>query len=138
MPEPEQDLVEVELSRVIIQEKDDHQFIHLREREGKRSFPIVIGFNEAAEINRKLRGLEAVRPLTHDLIGRVLESLDTVVERVVISELRDSTFYATLVLRSNGTQKLVDCRPSDAICLAVQTHAQIYVSKQVLDIVAPS
>jgi len=135
----EEDLVEVELSRVVIQEKDDHQFIHLREREGsKRSFPIVIGFNEAAEINRKLRGLQAVRPLTHDLIGRVLESLDAVVERVVISELRDSTFYATLVLRSSDTQKLVDCRPSDAICLAVQTQAQIYVSKQVLDIVAPS
>ncbi len=135
----EEDLVEVELSRIVIQEKDDHQFIHLREREGaKRSFPIVIGFNEAAEINRKLRGLQAVRPLTHDLIGRVLESLDAVVERVVISELRDSTFYATLVLLSNGTQRLVDCRPSDAICLAVQTQAQIYVSKQVLDIVAPS
>jgi bifunctional DNase/RNase len=135
----EENLVEVELSRVVIQEKDDHQFIHLREREGnQRSFPIVIGFNEAAEINRKLRGMQAMRPLTHDLIGRVLDSLDAAVERVVISELRDSTFYATLVLRCNGTKKLVDCRPSDAICLAVQTQAQIYVSKQVLDIVAPS
>ncbi len=134
----EEDLVEVELSRVVIQEKDDHQFIHLRERQGKRSFPIVIGFNEAAEINRKLRGLDSVRPLTHDLIGRVLQSLDAVVERVVISELRDSTFYATLVLRSDSTQRLVDCRPSDAICLAVQTQAQIFVARQVLDIVAPS
>lgn len=134
----EEDLVEVELSRVVIQQKDDHQFIHLRERQGDRSFPIVIGFNEAAEIDRKLRGLHVVRPLTHDLIGRVLDSLDAVVERVVISELRDSTFYATLVLRSNGTQRLVDCRPSDAICLAVQTQAQIFVARQVLDIVAPS
>ncbi len=133
----EKDLVEVELSRVVLQEKDDHQFIHLRERKGKRAFPIVIGFNEAAEINRKLRGLEMVRPLTHDLIGRVIESLDATVEKVVISELRDSTFYATLVLRRNGTERLVDCRPSDAICLAVQTQAQIYVSKQVLDQVAP-
>ncbi len=133
----EEDLVEVELSRVVIQEKDDHQFIHLRERDGKRTFPIVIGFNEVAEINRKLRGVEVVRPLTHDLIGRVLESLDATLERVVINELRDSTFYATLVLRRNGTERLVDCRPSDAICLAVQTQTQIYVSKQVLDQVAP-
>ncbi|MEE9125624.1 MAG: bifunctional nuclease family protein [Planctomycetota bacterium] len=133
----EEDLVEVELSRVVIQEKDDHQFIHLRERDGKRTFPIVIGFNEVAEINRKLRGVEVVRPLTHDLIGRVLESLDATLEKVVISELRDSTFYATLVLRRNGTERLVDCRPSDAICLAVQTQTQIYVSKQVLDQVAP-
>ncbi len=133
----EEDLVEVELSRVVIQEKDDHQFIHLRERDGKRTFPIVIGFNEVAEINRKLRGVEVVRPLTHDLIGRVLESLDATLERVVINELRDSTFYATLVLRRNGTERLVDCRPSDAICLAVQTRTQIYVSKQVLDQVAP-
>ncbi len=133
----EEDLVEVELSRVVIQEKDDHQFIHLRERDGKRTFPIVIGFNEVAEINRKLRGVEVARPLTHDLIGRVLESLDATLEKVVISELRDSTFYATLVLRRNGTERLVDCRPSDAICLAVQTQTQIYVSKQVLDQVAP-
>ena len=134
----EEDLVEVELSRIVIQEKDEHQFIHLREREGQeRSFPIVIGFNEAAEINRKLRNVEVMRPLTHDLIGRVLESLDAHVDKVVISELRDSTFYATLVLRRNGTESLVDCRPSDAICLAVQTQAQIYVSKQVLDQVAP-
>ncbi len=133
----EEDLVEVELSRVVIQEKDDHQFIHLRERNGKRTFPIVIGFNEVAEINRKLRGVEVARPLTHDLIGRVLESLDATLERVVINELRDSTFYATLVLRRNGTERLVDCRPSDAICLAVQTRTQIYVSKQVLDQVAP-
>ncbi len=133
----EEDLVEVELSRVVIQEKDDHQFVHLRERDGKRTFPIVIGFNEVAEINRKLRGVEVARPLTHDLIGRVLESLDATLERVVINELRDSTFYATLVLRRNGTERLVDCRPSDAICLAVQTRTQIYVSKQVLDQVAP-
>ena len=132
------DTVEVELSRVVLQEKDDHQFIHLRERDGKRSFPIVIGFNEAAEINRKLRGQQVMRPLTHDLIGLVLESVNARLDRVVISDLRDSTFFATLVLQCNGERKLVDCRPSDAICLAVQTEARIFVSKKVMDIVAPS
>lgn len=131
------ELIPVELSRVVIQEKDDHQFIHLRERDGKRSFPIVIGFNEAAEINRKLRGLQAVRPLTHDLIGRVLESLEARITKVVISELRDSTFYATLVLSHNGTDKQVDCRPSDAMCLAVQTGAPVFVARDVMDVVAP-
>ena len=66
------EVIEVQLSRVVIQEKDDQQFLHLTEKHGHRTFPIVIGFNEAAEINRKLRGVESPRPMTHDLITRVM------------------------------------------------------------------
>jgi len=132
------DTIEMQLSRVIIQDKSDQQYIQLQDQAGERSFPIVIGFNEAWEIHRKLRKLRAPRPLTHDLIGRVIHQLGHELRRVVITELKDSTFYAVLVLTSeDGSEHVVDCRPSDAIALAVQASAKIFVSKEVLDIVAP-
>lgn len=136
------DLVEVELARVVIHQKGDQQFIHLRERQGSRGFPIVIGFNEVEEINRKLCGVQPPRPLTHDLVGRILAALGHRLHRVIISELREGTFYATLVLlpRDAGTagagasaEKLIDCRPSDAIALAVQTGAPILVARDVFE-----
>jgi bifunctional DNase/RNase len=133
------DLVEVELARVVIHQKGDAQFIHLRERHGSRGFPIVIGYHEVEEINRKLCGVQAPRPLTHDLIGRILTGLGHRLARVVISELKEGTFFATLVLvpRETGTaivdEKVIDCRPSDAIALAVQTGAPILVARDVFE-----
>jgi bifunctional DNase/RNase len=130
------DIIEVQLSRVVIQEKDDQQFLHLTEKGSERTFPIVIGFNEAAEINRKLRNVESPRPMTHDLVTRIIGAVGWTLERVIISDLRESTFYATLELISGEQRKYVDCRPSDAIALAVQTQARIFVARKVLDIVA--
>lgn len=135
------DLVEVELARVIIHQKGDQQFIHLRERHGSRGFPIVIGYTEVEEINRKLQGVQPARPLTHDLVGRVLATLGYRLHRVIISELKEGTFYATLVLMPRdagtkaaaGVEKTVDCRPSDAIALAVQTGATILVARDVFE-----
>ena len=137
-----EDLVEVELSRLVLQPKGEQQYIHLRERQGPRSFPIVIGFNEVEEINRKLCGIQAPRPLTHDLVGRIVKSLDYRLTRVIITELRDGTFYANLVLTpgegapSGAEDRKVDCRPSDAIALAVQTGARIFVARAIIDVVA--
>ncbi len=140
MEDPE-DLIEVELARVVIQEKGDQQYLFLRQRSGTRTFPIVIGFNEAAEIHRKVQGIQSMRPLTHDLLGRVLQNVDWTLAKVVVSDLRDSTFYASLVLShddaGSADTREVDCRPSDAICLAVQTHAPIFVKRKVFDLVAP-
>lgn len=137
------DLVEVELARVVIHQKGDQQYIHLRERHGTRGFPIVIGYNEVEEINRKLCGVEPPRPLTHDLVGRILLSLGHRLHRVIISELRDGTFYASLVLvprekgtSIDGTERTIDCRPSDAIALAVQTGSPIHVARDVFEAVA--
>ena len=132
-----EDLVEVQLARVVIQEKNDHQFIHLQEREGERSFPIVIGFNEALEIHRKLQGVKPERPMTHDLIGRILEQLGYRLSRVVVNKLESSTFFALITLERDGDEHLVDCRPSDGIALAVQLGAPIYVAREVFDAVAP-
>jgi uncharacterized protein len=137
------DLVEVELARVVIHQKGDQQYIHLRERHGTRGFPIVIGFAEVEEINRKLCGVEPPRPLTHDLVGRILLSLGQRLHRVIINELRDGTFYASLVLVArdkgtaiDGSERTVDCRPSDAIALAVQTDCPILVARDVFEAVA--
>ena len=140
MDDPE-DLIEVEISRVVIQEKGDHQYLHLRQRDGERTFSIVIGFNEAAEIHRKVQRVQSPRPLTHDLLGRVLQRVEWTLACVVVNDLRDATFYANLVLAHAGAgdnvdTREVDCRPSDAICLAVQTHAPIFVKRKVLDLVA--
>ena len=127
-------IIEVELVRVVIHERNDQQVIGLQEREGGRSFPIVIGTNEAFEIHRKITGLEAQRPLTHDLIGNLLSACDATVERVVISDLRAGTFYAVIVLRlASGDRAEVDSRPSDAIALSVQLGCPIYVAEQVFE-----
>jgi bifunctional DNase/RNase len=135
------DLVEVELARVVIHQKADSQFLLLRERRGSRSFQIVIGYTEVEEINRKLSGMTPRRPLTHDLIGRILTTLGHRLQRVVITELREDTFFASLVLvPRDGTpgspEHVVDCRPSDAIALAVQTSAPILVAREVFEAVA--
>jgi bifunctional DNase/RNase len=133
-----EDPVEVQLSRLVMQDKADHQFIQLRERHGDRSFQIVIGFNEAWEIQCKLRRRRPRRPMTHDLIGSILAKLDCKLQRVTITELRDSTFFAVLSLRLPGEEqeRTVDCRPSDAIAVAVQVGAPIFVARKVLDAVA--
>lgn len=138
------EFVEVELARVVIHQKGEQQFIHLRERHGSRGFPIVIGFHEVEEINRKLCGVKPPRPLTHDLVGRILNALQHRLQKVIINELREGTFYATLVLvprdgsivPNPAAECLVDCRPSDAIALAVQTGAQILVAREVFEAVA--
>jgi len=131
------DLVEVELSRIILQQKGDQQYIHLRELGSDRSFPIVIGFYEAAEIHRKLAGEMAERPMTHDLIGRILKATEWKLERVVVNKLENNTFFAFLQLARGDEQKVVDCRPSDAIALAVQVRVPIFVARRVLDLIAP-
>ena len=134
------DLIEVELSRVIIQQKGEQQYLNLKEREGSRTFSIVIGFHEVEEINRKLCGVETQRPLTHDLVARVIGTLGHRLRRVVVNDLREGTFYAFLGLVPKDSapddasaEITVDCRPSDAIALAVQTHARIYVERQVFE-----
>jgi bifunctional DNase/RNase len=128
------DLVEVELSRVVLQEKGDNQFIHLRERGNGRTMTIVIGWNEATEINRKLCDQPTQRPLTHDLIGRILATVGWRLARVVVNELRENTFFALLVLvDGDGNERTVDCRPSDAVALAVQFHAQLFVARDVME-----
>lgn len=127
-------LVRMHLARIVIVDSEDEKMsmIVLREADGDRAFPIMIGINEAYSIDRRTKGLTVPRPMTHDLIDRVIGELDSQVEQIVINELRDSTFYAKLVLRRNGELIEIDARPSDAIAIGAGCDAPIFVEESVL------
>lgn len=127
-------LVRMHLARIVIVDSDEEKMsmIVLREVTGERAFPIMIGINEAYSIDRRTKGLTVARPMTHDLVDRVIGELNGHVEQVVISELRDSTFYAKLVLRRNGDLIEIDSRPSDAIAIGAGCDAPIFVDDSVL------
>src|SRR5262245_58528396 len=105
--------VQMELTRIIISEIAEQQVIYLKEVEGERTFPIVIGLFEATSIDRRVKGVEAPRPLTHDLITAVVDLMDGEIQDVMISDLKDHTYYAKLRVRHEGELLEVDCRPSD-------------------------
>jgi len=113
-------MVEVDLSRIIINERSEEQVIVLKEKKGERAFPILIGIYEATAIDRGIKEYRTPRPLTHDLLCSILRSLDVEVERIVISDLRNRTFYAKLVLMQT-------------IAIAVQAGARIFVEEKVLE-----
>lgn len=127
--------VQMSLSRIIISEINDQQVIYLREVEGDRTFPILIGIFEATSIDRRVKDYRSPRPLTHDLLVNTVESLGAELDSVVISELRDHTYYAKLRIRMEGELIEIDSRPSDAIAVAVTCKPElpIYVSEEVLD-----
>ncbi|MHC4091136.1 MAG: bifunctional nuclease family protein [Planctomycetota bacterium] len=125
-------LVQMDLARIIIMESGDSQVIVLKERNGDRHFPILIGINEALAIDRRVKGIQMQRPLTHDLMASIIEQLDADLEKIVISELRDHTFYAKLIVRRNGDLVEIDSRPSDAIALGVTKQTPIFVAEEVL------
>jgi len=128
--------VRMDLSKIVISETSDQQLIVLQERDGARAFPIVIGINEAFAIDRRLKGIKTARPLTHDLLASIIELLGGELEKIVIHDLQDHTFYAKLVIRLDGKLIEVDSRPSDAIALGVASETAIYVSENVLREVA--
>src|SRR5438067_6644996 len=123
----------MELKRIIISEIHEQQVIALKEVDGERSFPIVIGIFEATSIDRRVRRTPSPRPLTHDLIANVIDQLGGDLQDIVISDLRDHTYFAKLRIRMNGETIEVDSRPSDAIALAVTAKVPIYVAEDVLD-----
>ncbi len=105
----------------------------LREAEGRRYLPIWIGDHEATAIVVALEGVESPRPMTHDLLKLVTESLDAQVSRVVVTELNGGTFYADLVFTRNGEEITVSARPSDAMALAARTEAELFAERALLD-----
>ena len=128
--------VEMQLARIIISENDDQQIIVLKEIDGQRHFPIVIGISEAAAIDRRLKKRSVPRPPTHELLASVIEQLGGKVERVVINDLRDRTFFALLHIRQGDKVLQVDSRPSDAIALGIGHNVPIFVEEKVLEAVA--
>jgi bifunctional DNase/RNase len=125
--------VRVDLAQIRISETHDQQVIVLRERNGARLLQIVIGLTEALAIDRRVKGVQLQRPMTHDLLDNVLESIGAELEKVVVNGLQEHTFYAKLVIRHQGQLIEVDSRPSDAIALAVAGDTPLYVEDQVLN-----
>jgi uncharacterized protein len=125
--------VQMELHKIIISEMQEQQIIVLKEVDGERKFPIVIGDNEAKAIDRRLKGIPMPRPMTHDLLASVIEELGGTIERIEITNLQEHTFFAAIHIRRNGSVLEIDSRPSDAIALGIATSVPIYVADHVLD-----
>ena len=127
-------MVELELVDVRVEEATKMPFVELRTLDGSgRTLPILIGIAEAGAIKIGLEGRPTPRPLTHDLLRLILVATDSVVDFVLITEVRERVFYAELHLSIGGERSVVSCRPSDAIALAVRSKSKIYVNDQVLE-----
>lgn len=125
--------IRMEVARILIRETNDTHVVELREADGERIFPIVIGLNEAAAIERRIMGQDPPRPQTHELMASVINNLGASIDRILISDLREGTFFARLFLARNGEVIDIDSRPSDALALGVATDVPIYVEEHVID-----
>jgi bifunctional DNase/RNase len=127
------DLVEMQVESVRVHMLSSRHVVILKQLDRDRYLPIWIGPWEASSIAMKLQGLTPERPLTHDLFATTLDELGVRIERVVISELAEETFHATITLERDGRSVQVDARPSDALALAVRTGVRVFASIAVLD-----
>lgn len=136
-PQEVNGFVEMEVSRIRIDERRGEQVIVLKERSGNRLLPIIIGISEVTAIKMKISGIQPPRPLTHDLLKNTITELGAILRRVVISKLEFNTFFAKLILQTGGGEvREVDARPSDSIAVALRADAPIFVAEDVLKQVA--
>jgi bifunctional DNase/RNase len=127
-------MIQVELTRIIIDEKRQDQVIVLKEKKGERHIPIVIGFMEASSIKIKLSKVDVPRPMTHDLLADVIDQLGAKLQRVLIDKMVHNTYYAKLEIKTKeGEVKLIDARPSDSIAMAVRYKVPIFAADEVLE-----
>ena len=124
--------VEMKVRGLALDPLSNLPIIILRDDEEKRSLPIWIGIYEANAIALELEKIKTPRPMTHDLIKNILETIEARVTKVVVTDLKENTFYAVLHLQVGGTEYTVDSRPSDAIALALRVAAPIYVDEDVV------
>lgn len=125
-------MVEVTIDSIRVSLMSQHRIVILKDVDSERYLPIWIGPFEAEAITVSLQEMEVARPLTHDLLRNMLQTLGAEVLRIKITELRDDVFYARIVLRHNGREIEVDSRPSDALNLAVRAHAPVFVAEGVM------
>jgi len=129
-------MIEMELNKIRIDENRGEQVIVLKEKQGDRMLPIVIGIMEVTSIKMNISGIKPPRPMTHDLLNNVIEKLGAKLVKIVIARLEQSTFFAKLVIQIDGRSEEVDARPSDSIALAVRAKAPIFADEQVLGAVS--
>lgn len=127
------DLIPMDVVGVRVELPSNQPIVLLREKDGSRYLPIWIGANEATAIAIALEGIQPPRPLTHDLMRSVIDAVGALAVRVVITEMRDSVFYADLALEVSGKEIQISSRPSDAIALAVRTGTPVFTISEVLE-----
>ena len=130
---PDQGLIAYKVERVLDETNTDTKILVLSRQDGKPdTFPIWIGAAEGHAIKLALDTTLTPRPMSHDLIKSIAEHLNVHVRRIVIGDVKNSTYYATVYLENNGVERTVDARPSDAISLALRTNAPLYITEDVL------
>ena len=126
-------MIEMQLAQITMEDLSAVQTILLKEKNGDRGFPIVIGIFEAWAIKRIVEKEPFARPLTHDLLTNVIDAMGGKLARIAVTALRNSTYHASLYIEQDGRVVEVDARPSDAIALAMKAEAPIFVSEQVFE-----
>jgi len=126
-------MIELSLIGVRVELPSNQPIVLLKEVDGERYLPIWIGAVEATAIAFALQGIQTPRPMTHDLLRDILNTTNTAVERIVINDLVEQTFFATITMAANSGNSEVSSRPSDAIALAVRINAPIFASEEVLE-----
>ena len=126
-------MLEMTVDSIRVSPQNYQRVVILKERESDRYLPIWIGPAEADAIAVKLQDLSVPRPLTHDLLGTIINSLGGTIDHILVSDLQNDTFYAKITIRSNGESKEIDCRPSDAVALAVRAKVPIFANEEVMD-----
>jgi hypothetical protein len=130
---PDQGLIAYKVDRVLDETNTDTKILVLSRQDGKPdTFPIWIGAAEGHAIKLALDTTLTPRPMSHDLIKSIAEHLNVHVRRIVIGDVKNSTYYATVYLENNGVERTVDARPSDAISLALRANAPLYITEDVL------
>ena len=125
--------VEMKIKGLMVDPVTNMPIVILKDERDERVLPIWVGIFEANAIALRIEEIETPRPMTHDLLRNLLDSLEASVEKIVVSELKDNTYFAQIHLDVGGTRREIDARPSDAIALALRTEAPIYVEQDVLE-----
>ncbi len=125
--------IPVRVEKVTLDTSTNRFVVILRDDSNKRWLPIVVGSAEAQAIALQLENIDPPRPLTHDLMKNLLDTMGIHIARIIVNDLRENTYYALIDLNNNGRKKEVDARPSDAIALALRTNAPIFVEEQVME-----
>ena len=125
-------MIEVNIDSIRVSLMSQHRVVVLKEIDSDRFLPIWIGPFEADAITIQLQGVQVARPLTHDLLKSMIDQMGATISHVMVSELKNDTFYARIVMDVDGTSMEIDARPSDAIALAVRVNAPLFVAEDVM------
>jgi len=126
-------MLEMTVDSIRVSPMNYQRVVILKEKQSDRYLPIWIGPAEADAIAVKLQDLSVPRPLTHDLLGTIIDSLGGTIEHILVTDLENDTFFAKITIKANGEAKEIDCRPSDAVALAVRAKVPIYAAEEVME-----